>query len=344
MLQLFLVFMEISAWTAGVSSYAYLGVNRCVAICLYSTKAKVFNRVFSALVASISTWIIGITVACIGTFPGPKWLGYVVNKFYANKRRASSKLCDCDLMHQCGFDSTPVDLLNTCIAENSTSKAENQQEQAEPKQCKSFPKASETTFQFFYPSLLCTISSILYFTKPYIREMLTDRYLIAFHILFLLHRIANPFIYSFFNDRMRITYFDIMTCSTCRYQIRKRRKQRGFQRQNSRATMSRKSHGQRSNRMSTKSTKWNRDGIVRSSLQAQSRDFEQLCEFMMRVNPLYDSSEGWRESSDNEDECDHFPMETRSEQTNMHRESRAVLDLGRQTLEHWAKFAKKASI
>lgn len=73
-------------------------------------------------------------------------------------------------------------------------------------------------------------------------------------------------------------------------------------------------------------------------------DFEQLCEFMMRVNPLYDSSEGWRESSDNEDECDHFPMETRSEQTNMHRESRAVLDLGRQTLEHWAKFAKKASI
>jgi hypothetical protein len=60
--QLFLVFMEISAWIAGVSSYAYLGLNRCVAICLYSTKAKVFNRVFSAMVASISTWIIGITV------------------------------------------------------------------------------------------------------------------------------------------------------------------------------------------------------------------------------------------------------------------------------------------
>lgn len=40
--------------------------------------------------------------------------------------------------------------------------------------------------------------------------------------------------------------------------------------------------------------------FLRNSLQIQSRDFEQLCEFMMRVNPLYDTSEGWRESSDDE--------------------------------------------
>lgn len=32
--------------------------------------------------------------------------------------------------------------------------------------------------------------------------------------------------------------------------------------------------------------------FVRNSLQLQSRDFEQLCEFMMRINPLYESSEG----------------------------------------------------
>lgn len=110
---------------------------------------------------------------------------------------------------------------------------------------------------------------------------------------------------------------------------------------------SRKSRGQGSNRMSTRSSKWQRDGVVRSSLQAQSRDFELLCEFMMRVNPLYDSSEGWREESDSGEveEYEHRPLETRSEQANAHRESRSiVMDLGRQTVEHWARFAKKASI
>jgi hypothetical protein len=56
-IQLFLVFFEIVSWTAGVTSYAYLGLNRCVAICLYSTKAKVFNRVGVALILSISTWV-----------------------------------------------------------------------------------------------------------------------------------------------------------------------------------------------------------------------------------------------------------------------------------------------
>jgi hypothetical protein len=78
----------------------------------------------------------------------------------------------------------------------------------------------------------------------------------------------------------------------------------------------------------------------------QSRDFEQLAEFMLRVNPLYDSSEGWRETSDEEpEEYEHRPLETRSEQANAHRESRSiVMDLGRQTVEHWARFAKKASI
>lgn len=78
----------------------------------------------------------------------------------------------------------------------------------------------------------------------------------------------------------------------------------------------------------------------------QSRDFEQLCEFMMRVNPLYDSSEGWRESStEDEAEWENGPLETKSEAIEVHRESRSiVMDLGRQTVEHWARFAKKASI
>ena len=99
--------------------------------------------------------------------------------------------------------------------------------------------------------------------------------------------------------------------------------------------------------MSTRSTKSQRNGnFVRNSLQMQSRDFEQLCEFMMRVNPLYDSSEGWRESStEDETEWENGPLETKSEAIEVHRESRSiVMDLGRQTVEHWARFAKKASI
>lgn len=130
--------------------------------------------------------------------------------------------------------------------------------------------------------------------------------------------------------------------------------------------------------------------FVRNSLQIQSRDFEQLCEFMMRVNPLYDSSEGWRESSDDEDSyledkandllVNSSPSLKFDENSSslsrqkeamgalelkahneaiasgaytlaalklqkQHRSSRSiVLDLGRQTVEHWAAFAKKASI
>lgn len=54
-----LSFFEIAAWTAGVISYAFLGINRCVAICFYRTKAKTINRVSFALIGSTVTWIIG---------------------------------------------------------------------------------------------------------------------------------------------------------------------------------------------------------------------------------------------------------------------------------------------
>lgn len=68
----------------------------------------------------------------------------------------------------------------------------------------------------------------------------------------------------------------------------------------------------------------------------QSRDFEQLCEFMLRVNPLYDSSEGWRESSDDEAGAaggdDVAKLETRSEQTPACGSRSIVMDLGRETV------------
>lgn len=55
-----LSFLEIAAWTAGIISYALLGVNRCVAICFYRTRARAINRVSFALLGSTMTWLIGI--------------------------------------------------------------------------------------------------------------------------------------------------------------------------------------------------------------------------------------------------------------------------------------------
>ncbi|VDM93296.1 unnamed protein product [Litomosoides sigmodontis] len=66
-----LSFLEIAAWTAGIISYALLGVNRCVAICFYRTRAKAINRVSFALLGSSMTWLIGIIAAYIGTMPVP---------------------------------------------------------------------------------------------------------------------------------------------------------------------------------------------------------------------------------------------------------------------------------
>jgi hypothetical protein len=145
---------------------------------------------------------------------------------------------------------------------------------------------------------------------------------------------------------MRMTYKEILTCAHLRYAIRQRRKQATFTHGGSRFTLSRRSNNGRSNRMSVRSAKSQRNGnFVRNSLQMQSRDFEQLCEFMMRVNPLYDSSEGWRESTDDEEWDEDPPLETKSEAIDVHRESRSiVMNLGRQTVEQWARFAKKASI
>ncbi|PIC20106.1 hypothetical protein B9Z55_025414 [Caenorhabditis nigoni] len=216
-----------------------------------------------------------------------------------------------------------------------------------------FRKQARLTFQFFYPSILCTISTFLFFIKPYAFEYLSGWQLFIFQ-LWLCNHTCNPFIYAYFNDRMRMTYKEILTCAAIRYQIRKRRSSHPF-RMHGRHNVSKRSNaaGMKSTRISARSGRTNRDGnFVRNSLQMQSRDFEQLCEFIMRVNPLYDSSEGWRESSDDEPFQPEFTKELESvhnpggsSRYDNDREAKSiVLDLGRQTVEHWVKFAKKASI
>ena len=117
-----------------------------------------------------------------------------------------------------------------------------------------FRKQARLTFQFFYPSLLCTVSSILYFAKPYFREMLSDSHFIALHLvcpfvsrfkvliifqIWLCNHSCNPFIYAYFNERMRLTYKEMLTCAHLRYIIRQHRKQATFTHGGSRFTLSR---------------------------------------------------------------------------------------------------------
>ncbi|VDK43035.1 unnamed protein product [Anisakis simplex] len=293
--------LQIAAWTAGMVSYAFLGLNRCVAICFYGTKAKSLNRVSVAIFGSIITWLIGIITACIGTIPDPL-MGIRRDMWTAR-----------------------------------------------------------LTFQFFYPSLICTVSSVVYFTKPFLIHLLTEWQFVLLHIVWLCNHMCNPFIYAYFNERMRMSYRNWLTCATLRYIISKKRKQMGFvggRRLNASATnglihllwlqqfLFRRSVGAnaRANRMSTRSGRITSDGnFVRNSLQMQSRDFEQLCEFMVRVNPSYDSSEGWRESSDEEEEQSNIEAHCTHNQPIQEPRS-IVLGLGRQTVQHWAQFAKKASI
>uniref|UniRef100_A0A0M3HU32 G_PROTEIN_RECEP_F1_2 domain-containing protein n=1 Tax=Ascaris lumbricoides TaxID=6252 RepID=A0A0M3HU32_ASCLU len=244
-----------------------------------------------------------------------------------------------------------------------------------------FRKQARLTFQFFYPSILCTISSVVYFAKPFMIGSLAEWQFVLLHAngfinrmdradvcsigeqidrwilltqVWLCNHMCNPFIYAYFNERMRLSYRNFLTCAPLRYIIRKKRKQHGFVGRHRRNVSMRSfGAGARTNRMSTRSLKTTRDGnFVRNSLQMQSRDFEQLCEFMMRVNPLYDSSEGWQESSDDEEQqsaAEACPICTdnnrNQEPSHLVQEPHSiVLDLGRQTVEHWARFAKKASI
>ncbi|KAJ1362671.1 hypothetical protein KIN20_022317 [Parelaphostrongylus tenuis] len=96
---------------------------------------------------------------------------------------------------------------------------------------------------------------------------------------------------------MRHTYREMMSCSMLYYQFQTRRRTHSFNTDRQNGSRRSQTRRRRSNQMSTP-TRGN--NFVRSSLQMQSREFEQLCEFIMRVNPLYDSSEGWRESSNDE--------------------------------------------
>ncbi|KAK6033355.1 hypothetical protein OSTOST_00433 [Ostertagia ostertagi] len=336
-------FLSIAAWTAGVITYAMLALNRCVAICYYGTRAKSLNRVSVAIGLSLSTWIIGLTAAAAGTIPEPlmeirrdMWTVSFASTEGGRPALFFASICsiDCVGIGAQWICSTLVLRKIQQVKQKICSNKLNQNS------ANRFRKQARLTFQFFYPSILCTLSTFLFFIKPYFYHYFTTWQMILLHIIWLCSHVCNPFIYAYFNDRMRHTYREMLSCARLRYLLRKRKESHFFR---TRHSGSRRSNTQgKSNRMSTRSTKSRDNNFVRNSLQMQSRDFEQLCEFIMRVNPLYDSSEGWRESSDDEsprEESRQIEMRRRD-----HESKSIVLDMGRQTVENWVNFAKKASI
>ncbi|CAJ0945222.1 unnamed protein product, partial [Mesorhabditis belari] len=344
---------EIAAWIAGVVSYALLGLNRCIAICYYGTKARALNRVSIAIVGSIFTWVIGIAIAILGSMPEPL-MGIRRDMWSFSFLQTRGDRPQLFLILMLVINGAGVGAQWICsslvLLRIHRVKQKISRNKINQNSANRFKKQARLTFQFFYPSLLCTIASLVYFCKPYVVDRLSAWQFVGLHLIWLCNHACNPFIYAYFNDRMRLTYREMLTCAQLRYHLRKRRISRGF-RHNPRHNVSRRSNAPKSTRMSARSVK-SRDGnFVRNSLQLQSRDFEQLCEFIMRVNPLYDSSEGWRESSDEEDfapEMTKAPESTCGDGDSSAAPSREprsiVLDLGRQTVEHWVRFAKKASI
>ncbi|VDM52534.1 unnamed protein product [Angiostrongylus costaricensis] len=279
-IQFMISFLSIAAWTAGVISYAMLGLNRCIAICYYGTKAKAFNQVSVAIVLSLCTWMIGVVAALLGTIPDPI-VGVRRDMWTVSFVTTEGKRPGLFIASICIIDCIGVGIQWICsimvllrIREVKQRIYKNKLNQGSANR---FHKQARLTFQFFFPSLLCTVSTFLYFFKPFFHDFLKSWQMILLHVVWLCSHLCNPFIYAYFNDRMRHTYRIMLSCSMLYYKLHQRRRNHLF-------------NTDRQNGTSI--------GLFLSSFQ--SREFEQLCEFIMRVNPLYDSSEGWRESCDDE--------------------------------------------
>ncbi|KAK6109932.1 Serpentine type 7TM GPCR chemoreceptor Srx family protein [Brugia pahangi] len=350
-----LSFLEIAAWTAGIISHALLGINRCVAICFYRTRAKTINRVSFALVGSTITWLIGIIAAYIGTMPVPL-MGMRTDMWTVSFLNTAGRRPAVFMVLALSFNFVSILAQWSCslmvLIKIYKVRHKINCNKLNLGSAKRFKKQARLTFQFFYPSLICTISSIIFFAKPFMTDILTSWQFVFLHLIWLCNHMCNPFIYAYFNERMRLTYGQWLTCAPLRKCISKLEKQysrkhgkplRVSKRLNAATSMARNAYWRgRSNRS---------DNFVRSSLQMQSRDFEQFCEVMMSVNTANESSEGWTESStDTEAEpvtaaiCAAPQMSSRRSNTAKGLELHSlVFDLGRQTVEHWANFAKKAS-
>uniref|UniRef100_A0A1I7X980 G_PROTEIN_RECEP_F1_2 domain-containing protein n=1 Tax=Heterorhabditis bacteriophora TaxID=37862 RepID=A0A1I7X980_HETBA len=212
-------------------SYAMLGLNRCIAICYYGTKAKSLNRVSIAVFSSLTTWLIGIVAAIVGTIPEPL-IGirrdmWTISFITTDGERPTLFIVLVCLINFFGVAAqwlcSTLVLLKIRQVKQKISRNKLNQNSANR-----FRKQARLTFQFFYPSVLCTLSTFIYFIKPYAYHFLSPWQMVLLHMILLCNHTCNPFIYAYFNDRMRMTYKEMLTCSAIRYEIRKRRTSHPF--------------------------------------------------------------------------------------------------------------------
>lgn len=52
--------LSITAWFVMITTYAALGVNRCVGTCFYKTKMRKFNRIRATNIMIVAIWIFSI--------------------------------------------------------------------------------------------------------------------------------------------------------------------------------------------------------------------------------------------------------------------------------------------
>lgn len=134
-----------------------------------------------------------------------------------------------------------------------------------------------------------------------------------------------------------------MSCSMAYYQLQKRQRSHLLSTDRQKGSRRLQTHRRRSIQISTPIRDNN---FVRCSLQMQSREFEQLCEFIMRVNPLYDSSEGWKESSNDEslEEASSRKGETTRQHNRTRKENSRVKPIVRHLAKHAAEFDSRREI
>ncbi|CAG9537140.1 unnamed protein product [Cercopithifilaria johnstoni] len=361
-----LSFFEIAAWMSGIISYALLGINRCVAICFYRTRIKVINRVSSALLGSIIAWIIGIIAAYIGTMPVPL-IGIRIDMWTVSFLSTARRKPTAFMIFATSFNIVSILAQWLCslmvLIKIHKVRHKINCNKLNTGSAKRFKKQARLTFQFFFPSVICTISSIIFFIKPFMADILTNWQFIFLHLVWLCNHMCNPFIYAYFNERMRLTYGQWLTCRPLRKCIHKFEKQYSqkhreplrisnmvcCRRLNAAPSIARNSYW-RGRINQSDST------FIQSSLLMLSRNFEQFCEMMMSVNNANESSEGWTESnSDTEAEPVTAAIYAVQSQTSSRRKNNiytrkglelnpVVFDLGRQAVEYWANFVKKISL
>uniref|UniRef100_A0A0N5B052 7TM_GPCR_Srx domain-containing protein n=1 Tax=Syphacia muris TaxID=451379 RepID=A0A0N5B052_9BILA len=287
-----LSFFGIAAWITNGFSYALLGLNRCVAICFFHTRARVLNTVRNAVLGSSIAWIFGISIAALAAFPEPLfrirkdlWTVSFISPGWRKQVFV--------IIFAVAFNGLSILVQILCstlvLTKIRTVKRKINANALKKSSAFRFIRQAELTLQFFYPSVVCATATFVYLARPFIVSSMPHWLLVLKHIVWMLGHSCNPLIYAYYNECMRASYRSWLTCLPLRGHYK-------------RSSLPRHSINL-TGRMKRPSHMYTKTSLIRNSLQVQSRNFEQLCQFMMKINMASDTHEGWVDNSnESEDE------------------------------------------